>query len=159
LKEVQFLGHVENKDGEAVDPSKVEAVLNWERPTNVTEIRSFLGLAGYYRCFIKGFSQIVIPLSKLTRKGVPFEWDSECEASFQMLKEKLTSAPVLVIPDPSKNFQVYCDASKQGLGCVLMQEGQVVAYASRQLRAHKGNYPTLESVEALLVWRHFRSVQ
>jgi hypothetical protein len=80
---------------------------------------------------IKGFSQIAIPLTKLTRKGVPFVWDVKCEDSFQLLKEMLTTAPLLVIPDPNKNFQVYCDASKQGLGCVLMQEGQIVAYTSR----------------------------
>ena len=152
LDEVQFLGHVVNKDGVAVVPSKVEAVLKWERPTNVTEIRSLLGLARYYQRFIKGFSQIEIPLSKLTQKGIPFEWDSKCEASFKLLKEKLTSALVLVIPNPSKNFQVYCDASKQGLGCVLMQEGQVVAYASRQLRPHEGNYPTHDLELAAVVF-------
>ena len=94
--------------------------MKWERPTNATETRSFLGLAGYYQRFIKGFSQISIPLTKLTRKGVPFVWDAKCEDSFRLLKEKLTTAPVLVIPDPTKNFQVYCDACKQGLECVLM---------------------------------------
>ena len=104
LEEVRFLGHVINKDGVAVDPSKVEAVMKWERPINATEIRSFLGLAGCYRRFIKGFSQIAIPLTKLTRKGVPFVWDAKYEDSFQLLKEKLTTAPVLVIPDPNKNF-------------------------------------------------------
>jgi hypothetical protein len=108
-------------------------VLKWERQTNDIEIRSFLGLAGYYRRFIKGFSQIAIPLTKLTRKGVPFVWDTKCEESFQLLKEKLTTALVLVIPNPTKNFQVYYDASKQGLGCVLMQERQAVAYTSRKL--------------------------
>jgi hypothetical protein len=106
LEEVQFLGHVINKDGVAMDPSKVEVVMKWERPTNATEIRSFLGLAGYYRRFIKGFSQISIPLTKLTRKVVLFVWDAKCEDSFQLLKEKLTTASVLVIPDPTKNFQM-----------------------------------------------------
>jgi hypothetical protein len=99
-------------------------------------------------------------LSKLTPKGVPFEWDSKCEESFQMLKEKSTTAPVLVIPDPSKNFKVYCDELKQGWGCVLLQGGQVVAYASRQLRPHEGNYPTHDLelaavVFSLKVWRHY----
>ena len=81
-EEVQFLGHMINKDGVAVDPSKVEAVMKWERPINATEIQSFLGLARYYRRFIKGFSQIAIPLTKLTRKGVPFVWDAKCEDNF-----------------------------------------------------------------------------
>ena len=130
LEEVQFLGHLINKDDVAVDSSKVKAVLKWERPTNVTEIRIFLGLAGYYRRFIMGFSQIAIPMTKLTRKGVPFVWNAKCEETFQLLKEKLKTAPMLVIPNLTKNIQVYCDASKQGLGCVLMQEGQAVAYTS-----------------------------
>jgi hypothetical protein len=100
------------------------------------------------------------PLTKLTRKGVPFVWDAKCEESFQLLKEKLTTAPVLVIPNTAKNFQVYCDALKQGLGCVLMQKGQVVAYTSRQLRPHEANYPTHDLelaavVFALKVWKHY----
>jgi hypothetical protein len=143
LEEVQFLGHVINKDNVAIDPSKVKAVLKWERPTNVTEIQCFLGLAGYYRRFLKGFSQIAIPLTKLTRKGVPFVWDAKCKESFQLLKEKLKTAPMLIIPNPTKNFQVYYDASKQGLGCVLMQDGQEVAYTSRQLQPHEANYQCL----------------
>ncbi|XP_057760408.1 uncharacterized mitochondrial protein AtMg00860-like [Arachis stenosperma] len=110
-KEVKFLGHVVSKQGIAVDPSKVEAVMNWGRPTSVTEIRSFLGLAGYYQRLIKGFSQIALPLTRLTRKDVPFFWTLECEESFQALKQKLTTAPVLVLPEPNKSFEVYCDAS------------------------------------------------
>jgi hypothetical protein len=160
LEEVQFLGHVINKRGVAVDPSKVEAVTKWDSPTTVTEVRSFLGLAGYYRMFIKGFSQLALPLTKLTRKGVPFEWNEKCEESFQALKDKLTTTPVLVIHDLSKDFQVYCDISKMGLGCVLMQSRDVVAYASRQLRPHEGNYPTHDLelaaiVFALKIWRHY----
>ncbi|XP_020225460.1 uncharacterized protein LOC109807353 [Cajanus cajan] len=106
--------------GIAVDPSKVEAVLKWEAPKSVSEVRSFLGLAGYYRRFIEGFSKLALPLTNLTRKGVVFVWDSKCENSFQALKEKLTSAPVLVLPNLSKTFVVYCDTSKMGLGGVLM---------------------------------------
>ncbi|GAU51867.1 hypothetical protein TSUD_416510 [Trifolium subterraneum] len=130
LSEVQFLGHVISQGGVSVDPSKVEAVLNWERPRTVSEIRSFLGLAGYYRRFILGFSEIALPLTRLTRKGAAFVWDELCENIFNLLKQKLTSAPVLVIPDPDKKYVVYCDASNKGLGCVIMQEGAVVAYAS-----------------------------
>ncbi|RDX91384.1 Retrovirus-related Pol polyprotein from transposon 17.6, partial [Mucuna pruriens] len=121
---------------------------------------SFLGLAGYYRRFIEGFSKIALPLTDLTRKGVAFVWNSKCEHSFQTLKEKLTSAPVLVLPDLSKSFVVYCDASRMGLGGVLMQEGKVVAYASRQLKVHERNYPTHDLelavvVFTLKIWRHY----
>ncbi|XP_052735522.1 uncharacterized protein LOC128197509 [Vigna angularis] len=122
MKEIQFLGHVVSAGGISVDPAKVRAVLDWESSRSVTEVRSFVGLAGYYRRFIEGFAKIVAPLTQLTRKDQPFAWTDRCEASFQELKVKLTSAPVLVIPDTSKPFEVYCDASHQGLGCVLMQE-------------------------------------
>ena len=107
LEEVNFLGHVIGKGGVRVDPSKVEAVVEWDRPTSVTEIRSFLGLAGYYRKFIEGFSKLALPLTMLTRKGQPFVWTTECEASFQELKNRLTSAPVLVLPDPQVDFAYY----------------------------------------------------
>ena len=139
LSEVKFLGHVISQEGVSVDPSKVEAVLNWKRPETVTEIRSFLGLTGYYRRFIKNFSRIAMPLTKLTRKNQTYVWDAKCERSFMELKERLTSAPVLIIPDPSEPYVVYSDASKQGLGCVLMQQGRVVAYASRHLKPHEHN--------------------
>jgi hypothetical protein len=135
LEEVKFLGHVISKEGIAVDPSKVEAVVAWERPKTATEIRSFVGLAGYYRRFIEGFAKIVAPLTKLTRKNQNFAWTDECEKSFQLMKEKLTTSPVLVLPQPEEPYEVYCDASYQGLGCVLMQHKQVVAYASRQLKS------------------------
>ncbi|RVW40482.1 Transposon Ty3-G Gag-Pol polyprotein [Vitis vinifera] len=121
---------------------KKYAVANWRRPSTVTEIRSFLGLAGYYRRFIEGFSKIALPLTKLTQKGVKFEWSDDCECSFQELKNRLVSAPILTIPSGSGGFVVYSDASHQGLGCVLMQHGRVVAYASRQLKPYERNYPT-----------------
>ncbi|XP_047175538.1 uncharacterized protein LOC124842957 [Vigna umbellata] len=111
MKEIQFLGHVVSAGGIAVDPAKVKAVLDWESPRSVTEVRSFVGLAGYYRRFIEGFSKIVAPLTSLTRKDQPFAWTDKCEESFQELKRKLTSAPVLVIPDTAKPFEVYCDAA------------------------------------------------
>ena len=127
LEEVGFLGHIISKGGIVVDPTKVEAVMQWETPKSVSEIRSFLGLAGYDRRFIEGFSKLALPLTILTRKGQAFLWNGKCEASFQELKKRLTSAPVLVLPDPHEPFVVYCDASKQGLGGVLMQHGKVVA--------------------------------
>jgi len=160
MSTVQFLGHIISAQDISVDPSKVEAVLKWERPKSVTEIRSFVGLAGYYKRFILGFFKMVAPLTQLTRKDQPFAWTDRCEESFLELKKKLTSAPVLVIPDASKPFEVFCDASHQGLGCVLMQSRRVVSYASRQLKNHEKNYPTHDLelaavVFALKIWRHY----
>ena len=131
LEEVQFLGHVISSKGIVVDPTKIETMLNWERPKTVTEVRSFLGLASYYRRFVEGFSKKVNPLTWLTRKDQPFSWIEQCEECFEEMKKCLTTALVLVIPDTEKVFEVYCDASYQGQGCVLMQEKMVVAYASR----------------------------
>ncbi|WVZ93410.1 hypothetical protein U9M48_039390 [Paspalum notatum var. saurae] len=148
------------KEGVAVDPSKVKDVLNWKQPKTVTEIRSFLGLAGYYRRFIKDFSKTAKPMTSLTKKNAKYVWSSNCEEAFQTLKKLLTSAQVLAQPDVTKPFDVYCDASGNGLGCVLMQEGRVIAYASRQLRKHEANYPTHDLelaavVYALKIWRHY----
>ena len=128
--------------GVLVDPQKVAAVENWEQPQTVTEVRSFLGLAGYYRRFVKDLSTIALPLTRLTRKEVPFVWSEECEQSFQRLKYLLTRAPVLALPDDSGNFEIYSDTSLNGLGCVLMQHEKVVAYTLRQLKPHERNYPT-----------------
>ncbi|WVZ83050.1 LOW QUALITY PROTEIN: hypothetical protein U9M48_030234 [Paspalum notatum var. saurae] len=160
LKEVGFLGHILSEKGVAVDPSKVKDVLNWKQPEIVIEIRSFLGLAGYYRRFIKDFSKIAKPMTSLTKKNAKFVWGPKCEDGFRELKKLLTTAPVLAQPDVTKPFDVYCDASGQGLGCVLMQEGRVIAYASRQLRKHEANYPTHDLelaavVHALKIWRHY----
>lgn len=160
LEEVSFLGHVISRGGVSVDPSKIEAVSKWEAPKSVSEIRSFLGLAGYYRKFIEGFSKLALPLTMLTRKGQAFVWDSKCEEGFQELKRRLTTAPILILPSPSEPFEVYCDASLLGLGGVLMQNQQVVAYASRQLKVHERNYPTHDLelaavVFVLKLWRHY----
>ncbi|TYK21771.1 ty3-gypsy retrotransposon protein [Cucumis melo var. makuwa] len=137
LKQVSFLGHVVSKAGVSVDPAKIEAVTSWTRPSTVSEVRSFLGLAGYYRRFVENFSRIATPLTQLTRKGAPFVWSKACEDSFQNLKQKLVTAPVLTVPD-----------------------GKVVAYASRQLKSHEQNYPTHDLelaavVFALKIWRHY----
>ena len=133
---------------------------DWLRPTTPTEVWSFLGLAGYYRRFVEGFSFIFAPLTKLTHKATKFQWNDVCERSFQEVKDKLTSAPVLVLPEGTDGYTVYCDASGVGLGCVLTQHGRVIAYASRQLRPYEKNYPThdLELVAvvfALKIWRHY----
>jgi hypothetical protein len=130
MKQVAFLGHVISNGGISVDLSKVQDVLSWNAPMSVSDIQSFLGLAGYYRRFIKGFSKISKPMIELLEKDKKFEWTSACEASFQELKKQLTTALILVMPDMEKSFSIYCDASGQGLGCVLMQDGHVVEYAS-----------------------------
>jgi hypothetical protein len=158
--EVLFLGHIINQEGLVVDPKKVTTILDWKAPKDVRGIKSFIGMAGYYRCFIEGFSKIDRPMTALLAKKVEFKWTPACQKSFETLKEKLTMAPVLILPDVHKPFSVYCDASYTGLGCVLMQEGRVVAYSSRQLKIHEKNYPTHDQelaavVHALKTWRHY----
>ena len=120
LDKVSFIGHVLIKDGISVELRKIDTTANWRRPNTVTENRSFLGIAGYYRQFIEGFSKIALPLTKLTQKGVKFQWSDNCEHSFQELKNRLVTTPILTIPSSSRGFVVYSDASHQGLGCVLM---------------------------------------
>jgi hypothetical protein len=160
LKSVKFLGHTISHDGISVDPSKVQEVVDWKPPKSVHQICSFLGLAGYYRRFIPDFSRIAKPMTELLKKGVKFVWSEACEKAFHTLRKHITSAPELVQPDNSKLFEVFCDASGTGLGCVLMQEGRVIAYASRALRPHELNYPTHDLelaaiVDALKIWRHY----
>ena len=117
-------------------------------------------MSGYYRRFIEGFSKLAKPMTALLEKNAKFVWSKQCQDSFEELKMRLTSAPVLILLDLTKSFSIYCEASRQGLGCVLMQEGRVVAYASRQLRKHELNYPTHDLelaavVDALKIWRHY----
>jgi hypothetical protein len=131
MEEVAFLGHVLSAKGVDVDPSKIEAMSKWQSPKSVTAIRSFLGLAGHYHRFIENFSKIAKPMIELLKTNMPYVWSDKCEANFQELKTRLTTTPVLTLPDASKDFVVYYDMSRQGLGCVLMQGGKVVAYASR----------------------------
>ncbi|GJR76299.1 reverse transcriptase domain-containing protein [Tanacetum coccineum] len=160
LDSVQFLGHVIDSSGVHVDPAKIEAIKNWAAPTTPTEVRQFLGLAGYYRRFIKEFSLISKPLTKLTQKNKPYVWGDDEEEAFQTLKRKLCSAPILSLPEGSEDFVVYCDASLKGFGAVLMQREKVIAYASRQLRKNEENYTTHDLelgavVFALRLWRHY----
>ncbi|GJU25691.1 putative reverse transcriptase domain-containing protein [Tanacetum coccineum] len=140
--------------------NKIEAVKNWKTPTTPSKIRSFLGLAGYYRWFIANFSKIAKPLTSLTQKNQKYVWGVEQEEAFQTLKNNLCDAPILTPPNRVEDFVVYCDASNQGLGCVLMQRGKVIAYASRQLKTHEKNYTTHDLelgavVFALKTWRHY----
>nr|GFB37021.1 putative reverse transcriptase domain-containing protein [Tanacetum cinerariifolium] len=160
IPKVQFLGYVIGSPGIHEDPAKIESVKDWASPKSPTEIRQFLGLAGYYRRFIEGFSKIAKTMTKLTQKKIKFEWGDKQEAAFQLLKHKFCSAPILALPEGSKYFIVYCDASNKGLGAVLMQREKVISYASRQLKIHEKNYTThnLELgavVSALKTWRHY----
>jgi hypothetical protein len=160
LREVLFLGHVISAEGITVDPSKVQEVLDWKSPKLVTQIRSFLGLVGYYHRFIPNFSKIAKPMTQLLEKEAKLKWSPQCEEAFLTLKKLLTTAPVLAQSDIEKSFDVYCDASGTGIGGVLMQDGRAIAYASRQLRCHEEYYPThdlelLTIVHTLKVWRHY----
>ncbi|GKD43397.1 putative reverse transcriptase domain-containing protein [Tanacetum coccineum] len=160
IPKVQFLGHVIDSEGIHVDPAKIESIKDWTSPKSPMEIHQFLGLAGYYQRFIKGFSKIAKPMTKLTQKKVKFEWGDKQEAAFQLLKQKLCSAPILALPEGSEDFIAYCDASKKGLGAVLMQREKVISYASRQLKIHEKNYMTHDLelgavVFALKIWRHY----
>ncbi|GJY55623.1 putative reverse transcriptase domain-containing protein [Tanacetum coccineum] len=160
LSMVQFLSHMIDSEGIHVDPAKIESIKDWTSPKTLTEICQFLDLTGYYRRFIEGFSKIAKPMTKLTQKNVKFDWTEKAEAAFQLLKQKLCSAPILALPEGSENFVVYCDASRKGLGAVLMQREKVIAYASRQLKIHEKNYTTHDLelgvvVFALKMWRHY----
>ncbi|GJR33627.1 putative reverse transcriptase domain-containing protein [Tanacetum coccineum] len=160
LRKVQFLRHVINGNGIHVDPNKIEAVKYWKAPRTSTKVCSFLGLAGYYCRFIENFSKIAKSLTILTQKCKTFDWGEEQELAFQTLKDKLCNAPVLALPDGLEDFVVYCDTSRIGLGCVLIQRDKVIAYASRQLKIHEENYTTHDLelsavVFALKIWRHY----
>jgi hypothetical protein len=144
-----------------MDPKKVADILNWKVPTDARGIKSFIRIARYYRRFIEGFSKIAKPMTALLANKVEFKWTQKCQEAFEALKEKLTTVPVLVLPDVHKSLSVYCDAGYTGLGCVLMQEGRVVAYSSRQLKVHEKNYPIHDLelaavVHALKTWRHYQ---
>ncbi|GJV99517.1 putative reverse transcriptase domain-containing protein [Tanacetum coccineum] len=159
IPKVQFLGHVIDSQGIHVDPAKIESIKDWASPKTPTKIRQFLGFAGYYRRFIEGFSKIAKSMTKLTHKGVKFDWVDKQEAAFQLIKQKLCSAQILALPEGSEDFIVYCDASIKGFGAVLMQREKVIAYASRQLKIHEKNYTThdleLGAVELIMRQRRW----
>nr|GFB46164.1 putative reverse transcriptase domain-containing protein [Tanacetum cinerariifolium] len=160
LKAILELLKKKEFQGTHLDLAKIKFVKDWASPKSPTEIHQFLGLAGYYRRFIKGFSKIAKPMTKLTQKKVKFELGDKQETAFQLLKHKLYSAPILALPEGSKDFIVYCDASNKGLGTVLMQREKVISYASRQLKIHEKNYTTHDLelravVFALKIWRHY----
>jgi hypothetical protein len=159
-KQIHYLGHVLSEEGVAVDPNKIRSIMEWPTPKDVSDIRSFMGLAGYYRRFIKEFSKIGCPITALQRKGTKFPWTQQCEERFQTLKYLLTHAPMLKIADLEVDFLVCTDACKEGLGGVLMQEGKVICYESQKLNEHEVNYVThdlelVSIVHALKMWRHY----
>ncbi|GKA78814.1 putative reverse transcriptase domain-containing protein, partial [Tanacetum coccineum] len=135
----------EDNIGVVEERAKIKFVKDWASPKTPTEIRQFLGLAGYSRRFIEWFSKIAKPMTKLTQKKFKFEWGDKQEIVFQLIKQKLCNAPILALPEGSEDFIVYCDASIKGLGDVLMQRENVIAYASRQLKIHEKNYTTHDS--------------
>ncbi|GJY65308.1 putative reverse transcriptase domain-containing protein [Tanacetum coccineum] len=163
ISKVLFLSHMIDSEGIHVDPAKIEAIKYWTSPKSPTEVRQFLGLAGCYQRFIEGFSKIAKPMTKLTQKKVKFEWGDKQEAAFQLLKQKLCSAPILTLPEGSKDFIAYCNTSKKGLGAVLNPREKVISYASRQLEIHEKNYTThdirtwcsgvrSQDLETLCIW-------
>ena len=156
--EVQYLGFLVSQEGLRVDPNKTDAIKHWPAPTDATGVRSFLGLTNYFRKFVQGYAALCKPLTALTCKDVPFVWSAECSSAFQQLKNALITAPVLVLPDPSKPYEVVCDASGFGIGAVLLQDGRPVCFDSRKLSSAEKNYSATEQellavVHAMRTWR------
>ena len=156
--ELKFLGHIVGREGLKVDPQKVVTVQQWPQPHNVQKLRQFLGLANYFRRFIRDYSSIATPLTRLTSKTVPFEWTLACQEAFEKIKHALINAPVLTLPDPSAPYTVWSDASIVGSGAVLIQDGKPVAYTSHKFTPAEVNYTTTDQeclgiVNALKEWR------
>ena len=157
---MHYLGYIISEEGISVDPKKIRAIMEWTTPKNVSQVRSFMGLAGYYRLFIEGFSKLAHPITSLQKKDVKFDWTHKCEDSFQRLKEMLTSEPFLNIANLEGNFVVCTDACKQGVGGALIQNGHVTCYESIKLKEHEQNYATHDLelaniIHALKMWRHY----
>ena len=160
MEEIHFLGHIVSKDGVRMDPAKIEAIQSWPDPKTVHEVRSFMGLSSYYRRYIRHFAEFASPLHALTKKNVVFRWTTKEIEAFQKLKEKLTTGPVLILPDLQKSFLVMCDACGNSIGAVLQQDGHVVAYESRVLSDPEKILQIYEKellavIHALSSWKHY----
>jgi Reverse transcriptase (RNA-dependent DNA polymerase)/RNase H-like domain found in reverse transcriptase/Integrase zinc binding domain/Chromo (CHRromatin Organisation MOdifier) domain len=158
VAELKYLGFVVGQNGLKVDQDKTKVIDQWPTPTNLHELRSFLGLCNYFRKFVQGYSTLVLPLTNLTRATAPWVWSADCVDAFQRVKQAMTSAPVLALPDFTKTFTVQCDASGYAIGSVLMQEGHPIAFESRKMNAAEQNYPVTEQellsvIHSMTVWR------
>jgi hypothetical protein len=153
--EIQYLGHLISAEGIVVDPKKIKAIMEWSVPKDVEDIGSFMGITIYYHRFIEGISKIGYPITSLKKKGTKFNWLEKCQASFNKMKELLTTTPILKVAYPDKDFTVCFDASKEVIGGVLTQEGDVICYESPKLKEHERNYVTHEVIHALKMWRHY----
>jgi len=156
--EIMFLGHLIGEGQVKMDPRKIQAIVEWTTPKSVPELRSFLGLANYYRRFIKGYSKKTTPLSDLLKKNRRWDWTVDCQQAFEKLKTAVVSAPVLGLPNFEKPFEVHTDASDRAIGGVLVQEGHPIAFESRKLSDVEQNYSTHEKemmavVHCLGIWR------
>ncbi|CAI7891175.1 unnamed protein product [Closterium sp. NIES-53] len=160
LKKFQFLGHMVSAQGVHVDPKKIKAVRTWKTPENVKELQQFLGFANYYNRFVPQYAKIATPLTNLLKKNTPFKWEDVHQQAMEQLKTALTSAPVLILPDPEKNYVIEADASDQAVGAVLMQDQgkglQPIAYLSKKLHGAELNYPILDK-EALAIITAFKT--
>ena len=151
------MGHIISEQGLVADPEKIKAIREWPVPTDVSAVRSFMGIAGYYSRFVEIFSAIAYPITSLQRKGVKFEWIEKCQNSFEQLKLKLTTTRILKIADPDKEFVVCTDACREGLGGVLLQENSIIEYESRKLKTYEQNYSAYDLelaavIHALKMW-------
>ena len=159
-EELDYLGFLISKDGIKTQPRKIKAITDWATPKTQSDIRAFLGLAGYYRKFIKDFAKIAAPLNNLLHKGTAIIWDDQCETAFQTLKQLLTNAPILAIADPEQPYTATTDASDLAIGAVLSQNGKPIAFYSRKMSPAELNYPIHEKeelaiIEALREWRRY----